>query len=210
MISTKYKFSFTPAERARLMTDISRDDISAVAFIADVEACLQAFDYAASGSPDSVLPQNVDSDLATIVSAAAQLRSLLYRLPEDMALLIDMHLLAEGARRRVSADLSHLIEPLEDIAGAIAEIRRSARTDAAADMRLENRLIRALAMTYRNRLNRKATWHADSGFPVVLGAILAFAGDRLPSIATMRAALTTEHLRELLHESLEPGQPLAA
>jgi len=211
MITTKYKFAFTAAERAKLMNDIGNNDVAALAFIADVEACLQAFEYAAAVNASSGLPKDVDDDLVKTLTAAADLRSLLYRLPEDLTLLIDLHLLAEGARRRVTADLSQLIEPLEDIAGAIAEIRKSTELlGGEPGVRLEHRLIRALAMAFRNRLNRKATCHNDSGFPAVLAAIFAFAGDRLPSIASMRAMLTTEHLRELLQATLEPGHLLAA
>jgi len=210
MISTKYKFVFLPYESARLMDDIGRDDVSALAFINDVEACLQAFDYAASGNATSGLPDDVAADLSAIVTAAAKLRSMLYRLPEDMGLLIDLHLLAEGARRRVAADLSQLVEPLEDIAGAISEIRNTARDQENTKSRLENRLVRALAMAYRNRLNRKPTWHADSGFPALLAAIFAFAGDRLPSIASMRSEATSNNLRDLVRDSLEAGRQIAA
>jgi hypothetical protein len=47
-------FAFTPNERTQLLTVIGRGDIATLGFIGDVEACLQAFDYAAAclNSPD--------------------------------------------------------------------------------------------------------------------------------------------------------------
>jgi|GEM_PF-4885701 hypothetical protein len=202
MYPGKPAFAFTPHETALLMRSLGRNDIAATAFVADAEACLQAFDFAACGGLSSGLPQTVDEHLVRIVKAAAELRSALYSLPDDLAMLIDLHLLSDGARRRLAADFSQLVEPLEDIAAGVAEIRRAAAGDATREnARLEDRLVQALAGAFRNRLNRKPAADDDSGFLPLLGQLLGFAGQRLASVAAAAAALTPARLRSLLGES---------
>jgi len=123
-------FAFTPHESALLMGDIGRSDIAAVSFIADAEACLHAFAFVMAGGMSAGLPQEIAVHLDAVVRGAAQLRGALYGLPDDIAMLIDLHLLADGAQRRVAADFSQLVEPLEDIAGAIVDIQRAAKEGA--------------------------------------------------------------------------------
>lgn len=118
MFANRPAFVFTPSETARLMADIGRSDVAAVAFINDVEACLRAFNFVATEETPQTLPKDVVENLATIVQTTAQLRSALYALPDEIGMLIDLHLLSEGARRRIAADLAQLVEPLEDIASA--------------------------------------------------------------------------------------------
>jgi hypothetical protein len=199
MVASRPAFVFTPSEAARLMADIGRNDVSAVAFISDVEACLRAFNFVATEETAQALPTNVAENLAAIVQTTAQLRSALYALPDEIAMLIDLHILSDGARRRIAADLAQLVEPLEDMASAIAEIQQSAKGNAAHEhARLENRLVAALAMAFRNRLNRRPTSDPQSDFPEVLADILDFAARRLPGIAAARSALTTTRLGELI------------
>jgi len=202
MVTGSSTFAFTPNERKQLLTVIGRGDVATLGFIGDSEACLQAFDFAAAGGMTHGLPKQIAEHLAVVVHAAAQLRSTLYSLPEDVGMLIDLHLLSEGARRRITSDLSLLVEPLEDIAGAISQIQRAAAGDALAEsVRLEDRLVRAIASVFRNRLNRKPTAEDSSRFPATLAHILEFAGHRMPKVAAVRAAVTQARLRELLGES---------
>jgi len=196
------RFAFSPDERAQIMVTIGRSDIAATTFVNDVEACLQAFQFASSGGASAGLPDDVARDMATIVATAAELRSALYRLPGDLALLIDLHLLADGARRRIAADLSQLVEPLEDIAGSVAEIRHaSAASDALGKGNLKRSLVRALAATFRNRLNRKPSAEAESGFPQALARILELAAPRLPFLAALDEARDSNSLRRYLREA---------
>src|SRR5450432_1886064 len=126
IITGSSMFAFTPNERVQLLSVVGRGDIATLGFIGDVEACLHAFDYAATGGMSRGLPKAIAEHLSTVVHLAAQLRSTLYGLPDDVAMLIDLHLLSEGARRRIACDLSMLVEPLEDIAGAILQIQHAA------------------------------------------------------------------------------------
>jgi hypothetical protein len=198
-------FAFTPHESALLMGDIGRSDIAAVSFIADAEACLHAFAFVMAGGMSAGLPQEIAVHLDAVVRGAAQLRGALYGLPDDIAMLIDLHLLADGAQRRVAADFSQLVEPLEDIAGAIVAIQRAAKEGASRqNMRLEDHLVRALSAAFRNRLKRKPAADNESGFPAALAHILEFAGRRLPSLAAMSAAITPKRLRELVGARTEP------
>ena len=169
MVTANSMFAFTPNERMQLLSVIGRGDIATLGFIGDVEACLQAFDYAATEGMSRGLPKPIAEHLSSVVHLAAQLRSTLYGLPNDVTMLIDLHLLSEGARRRVACDLSMLVEPLEDIAGAIQQIQRSAEGDALTEnVRLEDRLVRAVAIVFRNRLNRKPHRKTIRHFPARL------------------------------------------
>jgi len=202
MSTGKPVFAFTPHEAALLIADIGRTDVASVAFLADVEACLQAFEFAVRGGLSRGLPAEVAEHLDTITRAGSQLRIAMYRLPDDVAMLLDLHLLSEGARRRIAADFSQLVEPLEDVTGAIAEIRRSAATDPARrSLRLEEQLVRAIAAAYRNRLNRKPGVGDDSGFPKTVHDILEFAGHRLPGVAAAAAAITPARLRQMFGDA---------
>jgi len=195
----KPAFSFTPHETAQLMEDIGRTDIAAVRFVADVEACLQAFEYAAKGGMSSGMPKEIGDHLSRTAQLAAELRSALYELPDDVALLLDLHLLSEGARRRISEDLSQIVAPLEDLAGGIAELRRTVAGNARQrTLRLEDHLVRAIATVFRNRLNRKPDPDVDSDFARMLKHILESAAHRLPAIAESVAAITPARLRGLL------------
>jgi metal-dependent amidase/aminoacylase/carboxypeptidase family protein len=199
MNSGKPAFTFTPHEAALLMADIGRTDVSAVSFVADAEACLQAFEYVARGEMSLGMPQEIGDHLATIVRTATELRSALNQLPDDVSMLLDLHLLSDGARRRIALDFSQIVEPLEDMVDGIAELRRTTAGDAAHNnLRLENHLVRAIATAFRNRLNRKASADEESGFPNTLAHILESAGHRLPGVAASAAALTPTRLRDLL------------
>ncbi len=193
------RFAFTPSENVQLLRDIGRSDVAAIGFVEDVEACLHAFNYAASSGQGQGLPKEIACHLTAIVHAAAQLRSALYGLPNDIAMLIDLHLLFEGARRRITSDLGLLVEPLEDIAGAIIEIQRAGAGDVLMEsVHLESRLVRAIAVAFRNRLNRKPTPDDNSDFPITLAHLLEFAGHRLPRLAAVRAAVSPAQLRKIL------------
>lgn len=199
MALAKPVFAFTPIERSRILDLVGRRDVSAQRFVDDVEACTQAFDFAADGDPAQQLPPAIDEHLSSIVAAAAQLRNALNALPEDLGMLIDLHLLSGGARRRLAADLAQLLEPLEDVAGAITDIRRSAtQEEPARSVHLEDCLVRALAIAYRNRLNCKPTSDDTSGFPAALACILELAGRRRTRVAAAAAAITASRLRLLL------------
>ncbi|MDR3387588.1 MAG: hypothetical protein P4L92_11085 [Rudaea sp.] len=199
-------FAFAPNERAQIVADAGRSDVATIGFIDDVEACLQAFDYASISRVSGGLPEQIAQHLSTIVHTAAQLRGALYRLPGDVAMLIDLHLLSDGARRRVANDLSLLVEPLEDIAGAVSDIQHAAQGDALTEnVRLEDRLVRAIATIFRNRLNRKPTSEDGSGFPSTLRHVLKFAGYRMPRLAAAHAAVTPARLRALLGDSSRIG-----
>ena len=199
MVTGSSTFAFTPNERKQLLTVIGRGDVATLGFIGDIEACLQAFDFAAAGGMSHGLPKGITEHLSVVVHAAAQLRSTLYSLPDDVGMLIDLHLLSQGARRRITGDLSLLVEPLEDIAGAISQIQHAAEGDVLAEgARLEDRLVRAIAIVFRNRLNRKPTAEDSSRFPATLTHILEFAGHRMPRVAAVSAAVTPARLRELL------------
>jgi hypothetical protein len=88
------------------------------------------------------------------------------------------------------------------MAGGIAELRRTAADDSRQrNLRLEDQLVRAIATTFRNRLNRKPDLDAESGFPVTLTHILECAGHRLPGVAAAAATITPARLRVLLKNS---------
>jgi hypothetical protein len=126
----------------------------------------------------------------------------LYQLPDDIVMLLDLHLLSDGARRRIALDFSQIVEPLEEIAGGIHEIQRTAAADAAQkNLRLEDRLVRAIAAAFRNRLNRKPSADDATGFPGTLADILEAAGKRLPGAAAAAATITPVRLRDLLGSS---------
>ena len=202
----KPAFVFTPHEAALLMADIGRTDVAAVSFVTDVEACLQAFEYAANGEMSAGMPKEIGDHLATIEHAAAELRSALYELPDDVAMLLDLLLLSEGARGRIAADFSHIVGPLEDMAAAIGEIRRTAAGGTKQkSLRLEDCLVRAVGAAYRNRLNRKPGGDPESGFPPTLSDILEFAGHRLPGVAASAAAVTPTRLRRIFGETQKSG-----
>jgi len=207
MNTGKPAFAFTPHETALLMKAIGQTDISAICFINDVEACLQAFEYAANGEMSCGMPKDINDRLATIAHTASELRSALYQLPEDVAMLLDLHLLSDGARRRIGMDFSQIVEPLEDMAGGIAELRRTAAGDGRQkNLRLEDHLVRAIATAFRNRMNRKPDADADSGFPDALTHILEAAGHRLPGVAAAGAAITPARLRALLRSGSADGR----
>lgn len=206
MAPSSSTFAFTPNERKQLLTVIGRGDVATLGFIGDIEACLQAFDFAAAGGMSHGLPKAIAEHLSAVVHLAAQLRSTLYGLPDDVGMLIDLHLLSEGARRRITSDLSLLVEPLEDIAGAISQIQRAAEGDSLVEnVRLEDRLVRAIAIVFRNRLNSKPTSEDSSRFPATLAHILEFAGHRMPRLAAVSAAVTPARLRELLGAFVKQG-----
>jgi len=202
-------FAFTPHEAALLMKEIGQTDISAISFITDVEACLQAFEYATNGEMSSGMPKEISDRLATIAHTAAELRSALYQLPEDVGMLLDLHLLSDGARRRIGMDFSQIVEPLEDMAGGIVELRRTAGDDGRQkNLRLEEHLVRAIATAFRNRMNRKPDADTRSGFPGALTHILEAAGHRLPGVAAAAAAITPARLRTLLKSGTDGSAPI--
>jgi hypothetical protein len=192
-------FAFTPNEANALKDGVGRNDIAVNAFIVDCEDCLHAFEYASTGPMRDGMPGPVAERLRMMVAAVADLRSALYGLPEDIKMLIDLHLLSEGSRRRIAQDISQIVEPLEDLADGIVEIEKQALREVANGRgRLEDRLVLALAGAYRNRLNCKPSAEEESGFPQTLAAILDFAGQRLPSVAACRGAITPSRLRRLM------------
>jgi hypothetical protein len=201
-------FAFTPHETTLLMGDIGRSDIAAVRFIADIEACLQAFEYAAKGGLSSGIPKDVGEHLATTARLAAELRSALCQMPDDVAMLLDLHLLSDGAHRRIAIDSSQIVEPLEDLSGAIAQLRRTLASEASQKtLRLEDHLVRAIATVFRNRLNRRPDGDLDSDFARTLKHILESAGQRLPAVAESLAAITPARLRDLLKRMEERPVP---
>lgn len=114
-------------------------------------------------------------------------------------MLLDLHLLSDGARRRITEDFSQIVEPLEDLAGGIAELSRTVASDARQrTLRLEDHLVRAIAAVFRNRLNRQPDGDVESDFARTLKHILESAAHRLPAIAESLAAITPARLRGLL------------
>jgi hypothetical protein len=188
----KPTFSFTPHETAQLMGDIGRTDVAAVQFVADVEACLEAFEYAAKGGMSSGMPKEIGDHLFRTARLAAELRSALYELPDDVAMLLDLHLLSDGARRRITEDFSQIAELSHTVASGTRQ-----RT-----LRLEDHLVRAIATAFRNRLNRKPEVEVDSAFALTLRHILENAAHRLPAIAESCAAITPARLRGFAQEHL--------
>jgi hypothetical protein len=99
-------------------------------------------------------------------------------------------------------DFSQIVEPLEDMAGGIEELRRTAAGDVRQkSLRLEDHLVRALATVFRNRLNRKPEVDGESGFSGVLMHILESAGHRLPGVAAAAASVTPARLRALIRST---------
>jgi len=195
-------FTFTPHEAESLMQAVGRNDMAASAFVADCEDCLHAFDYVAGRAATMTTPDPLARQLRAVVESAAELRQALYELPEELKMLIDMHLLSDGARRRLAQDVSGIVEPLEDLAGGISDVEKQmSRAGNGERGALEDRLVLALAGVFRNRLNRKASAENSSGFPGVLSSMLDFASRRLPSVSACRGAITQVRLRRLFARS---------
>ena len=203
-------FALTPTQRTHILRELGRDDAVALDFIADAEACLQAFDFAAGNrSPGDGSPAGAEP-VEMLSRAIALVHTALVNLPEDVALLIDLYRLAGGAHHRIAPDVGLLTRPMQDTISAINEIHQAGGGDRPLDKtRLENRLILALANLYRRRLNRDPVSEDAPGFSRVLSLILEFAGHRLRSIAAARAATTPTRLRSVLSEINSPV-PLAA
>ena len=71
MVTGSSMFAFTPNERKQLLAVIGRSDIATLGFIGDIEACLQAFDYAVTGGMSGGLPKTIAEHLSLVVHAAA-------------------------------------------------------------------------------------------------------------------------------------------
>ncbi len=210
MIADNATFALTPTERTSVLDELGRNDAAALGFIADAEACLQAFDYAVGNGASNDSSDDDEERFETLARAVIQVQSALDDLPEDMAMLIDLYRLAKGARERIAPDCGLLIRPWQDTIVAIDEIRRSIGGNKPRDnTRLEARLILALANTYRSRLNRDPVSEDASGFSRVLSLILEFAGHRVPPIAAARAATTPMRLRLVLSKIDSPAPMIA-
>jgi hypothetical protein len=162
-----------------------REDAAAWRLAEDVEACLGAF-LVVARSGGGTLPPKVATDLEGIARSAAALRSALYELPGDLALLLDLHVLGAGAQRRIGHDLERVAEPLEDLVAVLAEVRREADEQlGASGEALDRRLLAALATAYRNRLNLRPAAEPGGHFERFVRGVLQLAAGEVPEFASL-------------------------
>ena len=193
------RFAFSDSQTESLIQAIGRTDITAQAYVREAETCIAAYLRAVGGGFREGLPADVRRDLDAVLRHSAELRSALYRLPDDLAALLDLHLLGEGAWRRLNSDLERLSFPLEALAAAVQELREDAcRNPDVSSEAMAERLVRALAAAYRNHLNLQPRAEPGNPFPEVLRATLAAAGSRDPELAELALGLRLPALARML------------
>lgn len=196
---SEHPYVIGPDMREAYFALIGRNDTSAYGFTEDVEACVNAWCLAMRSGGGDGLPKDVGKDLVDTVRVAAELRSLLYRLPQDIKLLIDLQLLSEGSYRRLNTDMGALVDPLEDLVAAISEVRQRAEREAHLDAtQLQDKLYAAIGSAYRNRLNRKPTADEHGHFMQTLHGVLALVARSLPEAASLAVGLSAQRLAPLL------------
>lgn len=188
----------------RFFSWIGRRDAAAYRLADDVDACISAFLVSRRGDLHGGLPAPVEKDLLETQDLASRLRAVLYRLPADVRMLIDLKILSDGAYRRIAADVDGISAPLEDLAAAIAHVRNEASGRRTGITQLEDRLVAAIAAAVRNRLNLAPTAEPDGWFMVLLRNILDTAAREQPLLAGVRDRATPEHVGTILTSSLPP------
>jgi len=183
---------------ARISQLMGRTDTTTEAYLADCERCLGAYFSAIDGGFAEGLPGPIAEHLDTIEHRAAELRSALYVLPDELTALVDLHLLGSVVRRRLGHDLDTLVEPLEDLVGVLHELRQQAKADAALGPEaLFERLLRALGAAYRNHFNLQPKLDPKQPFLAVLRATLVSLSPRDERIADLLGPGGESQLRAL-------------
>jgi hypothetical protein len=202
------RFAFAGSDLAVLFRLAGRDDAATYRLVEDLEACCAAFMVLARGEHGR-LPPKVAADLDGISRLAAALRSALYELPADVSLLLDLHVLSEGAQRRIGRDLERVTQPLEDLVAVMAEVRRD--TDAqlqAGSTQIDQRLLSAIASSYRNRLNLRPSADDGGHFERFLRGVLELAAVQAPEFAALSRRVGTVQLAAACDGAAGRGPPL--
>lgn len=186
------------ATAARVTQLMGRTDTTTEAYMADCERCLGAYFNATSGAFAEGLPGPIAEHLDSVEHRAAELRSALYALPDELTALVDLHLLGAVAKRRLGQDLDALTEPLEDLAAAIHELRAQAKAEASLGPdALFERLLRALGSAYRNHFNLLPKLDPRQPFLAVLRATLGPVAVRDERIASVKGDAGLDKLRAM-------------
>ena len=181
---------------ARISQLMGKTDTTTEAFLDDCERCLGAYFNAIDGAFEEGLPGPIAAHLDSVAHRAAELRSALYALPDELSALVDLHLLGAVTRRRLGQDLDAIVEPLEDLAAAVHELREQAKAEASMGPdALFERLLRALGAAYRNHFNLQPKLDPRQPFLTLLRATLKSLGGRDPRIAAILGAEGEMQLR---------------
>jgi hypothetical protein len=204
------RFTFSNDELHALFELAGRSDTAAYGLAADLEASLGGYLVVARGGGQG-LPPAVDADLAGIAVQAARLRSALYALPADVALLLDLHVLGEGANRRIARDLEAVTAPLEDLVAVITEVRAQAQaTLGASGEVLDRRVLAALAAAYRNRLNLRPAAEPGGHFEVFAKGVLRLAGSHAEELQALARRTGSVQLAAAVEGLAARARPLGA
>lgn len=207
-MTTSVRFTFGHDELQDLFALTGRSDTAAYGLVEDLEASLGGYLVVVRGGGVG-LPPAIDADLAGIASQAAQLRSALYALPADVALLLDLHVLGEGAKRRIARDLEAVTAPLEDLVAVIAEVRAQAQATLGArgDV-LDRRVLAAIAAAYRNRLNLRPSPEADGHFGAFVKGVLKLASGHADELRALARRTGPVQLATAIEDIAARGAPL--
>ena len=187
-----------PETEARVSQLMGRTDTTTEAYLADCERCLGAYFSAINGGFAEGLPAAIAAHLDTVTHRAAELRSALYELPDELTALVNLHLLGAVTERRMGRDLDAMVEPLEDLAAAIHQLREQARAEASLGPEaLFERLLRALGAAYRNHFNLQPKLDPRQPFLAVLRATLQSLTERDPRIASLFQAEGEAQLHQI-------------
>lgn len=198
-------FEFRGAKLDRLVELLGRHDAAVQHFAEDLEACFGAFLSAHRGDFERGMPPDVDRDLDAVDRQAADLAASLEKIPTDVARLIDLHVLSEGAFRRVSSDVDDLRLPLRDLSSAIKRVREQAAGDGKAA--LEDRLVVAIAAAYRNRLRVTPTAEPGGKFDTALQGIFELAAREAPALGGLAERLGAGRVAKLLVKHVREEAP---
>lgn len=200
---------FKDAKLERFFSWIGRRDVAAYRLADDIDACLSAFLVSRRGDLHGGLPAGVEKDLLETADLSKRLRSVLYRLPDDVRKLIDLKILSDGAYRRIAADVDGISAPLEDLAAAIDHVRTEASSRRMGIEQLEDHLVAAIAAAVRNRLNLAPTAEPHGWFMVLLHNVLEAAAAAQPLFASVRDRATTDRVATILSGQLPPEPDVA-
>jgi hypothetical protein len=204
------RFALSDDDLHALFALAGRSDTAAYGLADDLESSLGGYLVVARGG-GAGLPPAVDADLAGIAGQAAQLRSALYALPADVALLLDLHVLGEGAKRRIARDLEAVTAPLEDLVAVIAEVRAQAQaTLGASGEALDRRVLAAIAAAYRNRLNLRPSADPDGHFGRFAKGVLRLAGGHAEELRALARRTGPAQLATAIEDLAARGRPLGA
>jgi hypothetical protein len=207
-MSEPIRFAFAGADLAALFGLAGRADGAAYRLAEDLEACLAAYLVVARGGGGG-LPPKVVADFDAIGRTAAALRSALYDLPADVSLLLDLHVLSEGAQRRIGRDLERVTEPLEDLVAVMAEVRREADEQlGVSGEALDRRLLAAVATAYRNRLNLRPSAEPGGHFDRFLRGVLKIAAGQATEFAALERRVGPAQLAAACNRDHGRGSPL--